>query len=61
MYRIMQGIGEIEYINESASSIFKIDSESIINNHYAILFHNNQEILDILERAENSSHIFFFF
>ncbi len=52
-------LGEIEYINESASSIFKVDSKSIINNHYAILFHNNQEILDILERAENSSHIFY--
>ena len=52
-------LGEIEYINESACSIFKVESELIINNHYAILFNNNQEILDILERAENSSHIFY--
>ena len=51
-------LGEIEYINESASSIFKVDSKSVINNHMQYFF-IIIAILDILERAENSSHIFY--
>ena len=52
-------IGEIEYINESASDIFKFKNENLLNNHYAIVFENNLNLVELIDFAESRNHILY--
>jgi len=52
-------LGEIDYINSSASKVFGFDSELIIGNHYFIVFENNQNLNSIIEKSENEKEIVF--
>ncbi len=52
-------IGEIEYINDSAIDIFKFKSENLINNHYAMIFENNLNLVELIDFAESRNHILY--
>ena len=52
-------IGEIEYINDSAIDIFKFKSENLLNNHYAMVFENNLNLVELIDFAESRSHILY--
>lgn len=52
-------IGEIEYINESAIDIFKFKNENLLNNHYAIVFENNLNLVELIDFAESRNHILY--
>jgi adenylate cyclase len=52
-------LGEIEYINDSALEIFNFQQENVLNNHYAMVFENNDQLLELLEFAETKEHIFY--
>ena len=52
-------IGEIEYINDSAIDIFKFKNENLLNNHYAMVFENNLNLVELIDFAESRSHILY--
>ena len=45
-------LGEIEFVNESAKKIFILDEEGVINNHYFMVFQNNPKLIELLEKSE---------
>lgn len=45
-------LGEIEFVNESAKKIFSLDDEGVINNHYFMVFQNNPKLIELLEKSE---------
>ena len=45
-------LGEIEFVNESAKKIFELDEEGVINNHYFMVFQNNPKLIELLEKSE---------
>ena len=52
-------IGEIEYINDSAIEIFKFKNENLLNNHYAMVFEDNMNLLELIDFAESRNHILY--
>ena len=52
-------IGEIEYINDSAIDIFKFKNENLLNNHYAMVFENNLNLVELIDFAESRNHILY--
>jgi len=52
-------MGEIEYINDSAIEIFNFEDQSLLNNHYAIVFIENPELVELIEFAESRNHILY--
>ena len=38
-------LGEIEFVNHSAKKIFGIEQEEVMNNHYFMVFQNNQPLI----------------
>ena len=52
-------MGEIEYINDSALEIFKFQEGTLINNHYAIVFENNFNLVELIDFAESRNHILY--
>ena len=52
-------IGEIEYINDSAIEIFKFKNENLLNNHYAMVFENNSNLVELIDFAESRNHILY--
>lgn len=45
-------LGEIEFVNQSAQNIFGLNLEDVINNHYFMVFQNNPNLIGLLESAE---------
>ena len=45
-------LGEIEFVNESAKKIFVLAEDGVINNHYFMVFQNNQKLIELLEKSE---------
>ena len=52
-------MGEIEYINESAIEIFQLDKSMLLDNHYAIVFEGNPNLVELIEFAESRNHILY--
>jgi len=52
-------MGEIEYINDSAIEIFNFENQSLLNNHYAIVFIENPELVELIEFAESRNHVLY--
>jgi len=52
-------MGEIEYINESAIEIFKFISENLLNNHYAIVFEDSINLVELIDFAESRNHVLY--
>ena len=45
-------LGEIEFVNESAKKIFALADEGVINNHYFMVFQKNQKLIELIEKSE---------
>ena len=52
-------MGEIEYINDSAIEIFNFEDQSLLKNHYAIVFIENPELVELIEFAESRNHVLY--
>ncbi len=52
-------LGEIEFVNESAKKIFVLQEEDLINNHYFIAFQNNPNLIELLEKSEIRNEIIY--
>ena len=52
-------LGEIEFVNESAKKIFELDEEGVINNHYFMVFQNNPKLIELLEKSEIQNETIF--
>ena len=52
-------MGEIEFINQSAKTIFKIAEEEVIDNHYLMVFQNNPGLIELLEKSEAINEIIY--
>tara|TARA_A100001015_G_scaffold320709_1_gene448135 strand:+ start:364 stop:2385 length:2022 start_codon:yes stop_codon:yes gene_type:complete len=50
-------LGEVDSVNKAGENIFKLNKESILNNHYMFLFEKDQEIIDIITKAEEINKI----
>ena len=52
-------MGEIEFINQSAKTIFSIAEEEAIDNHYFMVFQNNPGLIELLEKSEAKNEIIY--
>ena len=52
-------MGEIEYINDSAIEIFNFEDQPLLNNHYAIVFIENPDLVELIEFAESRNHVLY--
>jgi len=50
-------LGEVDSVNKAGEKILKLEQEEILNNHYMFLFEKDQEIIDIITKAEEVSKI----
>ena len=50
-------LGEVDSVNKAGEKILKLEQEAILNNHYMFLFEKDQEIIDIITKAEEVSKI----
>jgi adenylate cyclase len=47
--------GEVDLINQAALGILKTNREDVEGNHYEIVFENNKQLIDLLQRVESDS------
>ncbi len=47
--------GEVDLINLAALGILKTNREDVEGNHYEIVFENNKQLIDLLQRVESDS------
>ena len=52
-------MGEIEFINQSAKTIFNIAEEEVIDNHYLMVFQSNPGLIELLEKSEAMNEIIY--
>ena len=52
-------MGEIEFINQSAKTIFNLSEEEVLNNHYFMVFQNNPRLIELLEKSEAIDEIIY--
>ena len=52
-------LGEIEFVNNSAKKIFDFSEEEALNNHYLIIFQNNSSLIELLEKSETLDEILY--
>lgn len=52
-------MGEIEFINQSAKTIFNLVEEEVLNNHYFMVFQNNLRLIELLEKSEVMNEIIY--
>ncbi len=52
-------LGEIEYINSSAKKVFSFNSESVIGNHYYMVFEKNNNLIRLIENTEQKKEVLF--
>ena len=50
-------LGEVDSVNKAGEKILKLEQEAILNNHYMFLFEKDQEIIDIITKAEEVNKI----
>lgn len=52
-------LGEIEFVNNSAKKIFGFSEEEALNNHYLMIFQNNSSLIELLEKSETLDEILY--
>ena len=52
-------LGEIEFVNNSAKKIFDFSEEDALNNHYLMIFQNNSSLIELLEKSETLDEILY--
>lgn len=52
-------LGEIEFVNNSAKKIFGFSEEGALNNHYFMIFQNNTDLIELLEKSENLHEVLY--
>ena len=52
-------LGEIEFVNNSAKKIFDFSEEDALNNHYLMIFQNNSSLIELLEKSETLNEILY--
>ena len=52
-------LGEIEFVNNSAKKIFDFSEEEALNNHYLMIFQNNSSLIELLEKSEALDEILY--
>ena len=52
-------LGEIDYINSSATKVFGFDKDIIIGNHYFIIFEGNDRLISLIEKTEIEKKMIF--
>ena len=52
-------LGEIEYFNNSAQKVFKFDKDSILKNHYLMVFIENHKLLSLIEKIEQQAEVIY--
>ena len=52
-------LGEIDYINSSAIKVFNFDKDQVVGNHYFMVFEKNNNLISLIEKAEESKEILF--
>ncbi|MGB2171618.1 MAG: adenylate/guanylate cyclase domain-containing protein [Flavobacteriaceae bacterium] len=52
-------LGEIEFVNQSAKTIFGLNEEEVLNNHYYMVFQNNSNLIALLEHSETLDEAIF--
>ena len=52
-------LGEIDYINSSATRVFGFEKDIIIGNHYFIIFEGNDRLISLIEKTEIEKKIIF--
>ena len=52
-------LGEIEYFNNSAQKVFKFDKDSILKNHYLMVFIENHILLSLIEKIEQQEEVIY--
>ena len=52
-------LGEIEYFNNAAQKVFKFDKDSILKNHYLMVFLENHRLLSLIEKIEQEGEVIY--
>ena len=52
-------LGEIEFVNNSAKKIFGFSEEEALNNHYLMIFQNNSSLIELLEKSETLDEVLY--
>ena len=53
----INSLGEVDSINKAGESILRLDHNDILNNHYMFLFEKDKEIIDLINKTEESKKI----
>ena len=52
-------LGEIEFVNQSAKKIFSLEEEDLINNHYFMAFQTNPKLIELFEKSEIQNEVIY--
>ena len=52
-------LGEIEYFNNAAQKVFKFYKDSILKNHYLMVFLDNHKLLSLIEKIEQEGEVIY--
>ena len=52
-------LGEIEYFNNAAQKVFKFDKDSVLKNHYLMVFLENHKLLSLIEKIEQDGEVIY--
>lgn len=52
-------LGEIEFVNQSAKKIFSLEEEDLINNHYFMAFQTNPKLIELFEKSEIQNKVIY--
>ena len=52
-------LGEIEYFNSAAHKVFMFDKDTVLKNHYLIVFLDNQNLISLIERIEQDGSVIY--
>ena len=52
-------LGEIEFVNQSAKKIFSLEEEELINNHYFMAFQTNPKLIELFEKSEIQNEVIY--
>ena len=53
----INSLGEVDSINKAGESILRLDHNDILDNHYMFLFEKDKEIIDLINKTEESKKI----
>tara|TARA_B100001758_G_scaffold32873_1_gene24105 strand:+ start:1955 stop:3517 length:1563 start_codon:yes stop_codon:yes gene_type:complete len=51
--------GEIEFVNKEALRLLKKEKEEVVGNHYLIIFENNDDLLELIQKVESEQERIF--